>query len=156
MHGRRIVARHRGVGAAARALALLAAVSLAAAPPPAGGASASPPPTERVAFASLDWSVPGTVPGRMYRPDGPGPFPAVVLLHGCDGIGAFNLAWASWFRDAGYVALVVDSLAARHTATGICIPDHPSPRQQALDGYGALQYLRTRGEVAAPRIAVIG
>ena len=58
--------------------------------------------------------------GYLYRPDGPGPFPAVVMLHGCSGlmtrsgkIAANARFWAEHLRDHGYVALLVDSFTAR-------------------------------------------
>src|SRR5437867_9813743 len=44
-----------------------------------------------------------TVPGWELRPDGDGPFPAVVLLHGCHGVSTSTHAWARWFRDRRYV-----------------------------------------------------
>jgi dienelactone hydrolase len=40
-------------------------------------------PTPKTAFHSL------------YRPDGPGPFPAVVLLHTCAGLRPHVLGWAA-------------------------------------------------------------
>src|SRR3989442_13693417 len=61
------------------------------------------------------------VPARLYTPSGTGPFPAVVLLHGCHGVSASTRQWARWFRDRGYVALVVDSWAARGLTEG-CSP----------------------------------
>src|ERR1700689_4665123 len=42
-------------------------------------------------------------------PDGKGPFPAVIVLHGCDGIRAQETGWASRLNSWGYAALVVDS-----------------------------------------------
>src|SRR5438105_2650861 len=49
------------------------------------------------------------VPADEYRPRGDGPFPAVVLLHGCGGVSPSTRQWGRWFRAHGYVALVVDS-----------------------------------------------
>ena len=58
--------------------------------------------------------------GYLYRPDGPGPFPAVVMLHGCSGLMTHSgkmqanaRFWAEHLRDHGYVALLVDSFTAR-------------------------------------------
>src|SRR5580704_7268540 len=56
---------------------------------------------------------PGTVFNALYRPSGGGPFPAVVLLHTCAGLGPHVHAWARKLQDWGYVALVVDSFTPR-------------------------------------------
>src|SRR5438034_8592693 len=67
----------------------------------------------RVAFPNVTPGTPLRVPGWELRPDGDGPFPAVVLLHTCHGVSKSTHAWARWFRDRRYVALIVDSWAAR-------------------------------------------
>jgi dienelactone hydrolase len=49
----------------------------------------------------------------LIKPAGPGPFPAIVLMHQCGGL---NVAVAAWARAAvshGYAVLLVDSLAPR-------------------------------------------
>ena len=58
--------------------------------------------------------------GRLYRPEGPGPFPAIVMLHGCGGLWgkggeptASFAYWAEHFRARGYVALLLDSFGPR-------------------------------------------
>src|SRR2546429_9875429 len=66
----------------------------------------------RVAFPNVTPGAPLRVPGWELRPAGEGPFPAVVLLHGCHGVSASPHDLARWFRGRGYVALIVDSLAA--------------------------------------------
>src|SRR5688572_12639399 len=55
----------------------------------------------------------------LHKPDGPGPFPALVLLHQCSGL--FNTArnkpsssihdWARQAVGKGYVVLVLDSFS---------------------------------------------
>ncbi|MEO6377912.1 MAG: dienelactone hydrolase family protein, partial [Caulobacteraceae bacterium] len=49
----------------------------------------------------------------IVRPDGPGPSPVVVQLHGCGGIQPMQMRYAETARTAGVAALVVDSLAPR-------------------------------------------
>src|ERR1700741_2963499 len=53
----------------------------------------------------------------IYRPDGAGPFPAVVQMHGCAGVRRKDTWWAEAFRQQGYVVLVVDSLSGRGITT---------------------------------------
>src|SRR2546426_5003746 len=50
----------------------------------------------RVAFPNVTPGTPLTVPGWELRPDGDGPFPAVVLLHTCHGVSKSTHAWARW------------------------------------------------------------
>ena len=50
---------------------------------------------------------------RLMRPDGDGPFPAVVLLHGCSGM-IYDDPWAeNHLLPWGYALLEVDSLGPR-------------------------------------------
>jgi dienelactone hydrolase len=105
-------------------------------------------------------ATPGTplrVPAWEYRPDGAGPFPAVVLLHGCHGVSASNHEWAGWFRDQGYVALVVDSWSPRGIGGG-CDADTPEvpPTERFDDAVGALRFLQARPYVDRARIGAIG
>jgi len=51
--------------------------------------------------------------GTIYKPRGDGPFPAVVILHGCSGIGNRTYLWASRLKGWGYVSFIVDSLGPR-------------------------------------------
>jgi dienelactone hydrolase len=60
--------------------------------------------------------------GILTKPQGDGPFPAVVLLHGCAGIDDANVrdkAWAKRLASWGYVTLQVDSFRPREMST-IC------------------------------------
>lgn len=141
--------------AAALALALAAAV-LHTAPLRAAGAP-QPFAGLPVTFASLDRALAAPVPGMLYAPEGSGPFPAVVLLHGCSGVGAYVHGWAAWFAEQGYIALVVDSMAPRKVASVCASPaDHPTTEDQTLDGYGGLAYLGSLPTVAPGRIGVMG
>ncbi len=97
----------------------------------------------------------------LYRPDGTGPFPAVVLLHGCLGVRSKDTRWAESLRDQGYAALVVDSLTGRGLATleqrrGVCSGWTLWGGTRAADVRASLAYLRTRPDVDARRLAVVG
>lgn len=103
----------------------------------------------------------------LYRPAGAGPFPAVVMHHGCGGMynrtGAapspHTGAWARHFVSRGYVALAVDSFTPRGY-TEMCTRPAPQPvrigQERPRDAAGALFYLRRRPDVIADRIADIG
>ena len=97
------------------------------------------------------------MPAETFRPEGTGPFPAVVLLHGCEGVSETTRRWARWFREQGYVALVVDSWTPRELteACSFTVPDPPST-ERLDDALGALRYLQARPDVDRARIGVIG
>lgn len=60
----------------------------------------------------------------IYKPEGAGPFPALVLAHQCGGLGVgggrSNVSMVEWAKRAvahGYVAFLVDSLGPRNVDT---------------------------------------
>jgi dienelactone hydrolase len=119
-----------------------------------------------VASRQLTTGVPfdaGTVGGpssnahaELFVPEGAGPFPAMVILHGCDGVGPHYRDWARQLNAWGYVAMVVDSFRPRGLSNvcnhGMLVP----PLVQAQDAFAAADYLRARPDVRADRIGVIG
>src|SRR5262245_24930116 len=57
--------------------------------------------------------------GYLLKPEGAGPFPAAVLMHGCAGIiPSIDGVWAERLRDWGYATLLVDSFATRGFRAG--------------------------------------
>jgi dienelactone hydrolase len=66
----------------------------------------------RVTYLNVTPDKPESVSATVTRPAGPGPFPAVVLLHGCGGVSPQLERWARWLADRGYVGMVVDSFGA--------------------------------------------
>jgi dienelactone hydrolase len=94
-----------------------------------------------------------TIEGYLSKPDGSGPFPAVVYLHGCGGLSeSTRRRVAALMTGWGYVALAVDSFATRGIAHA-CTQD--MPRRQG-DALGALRYLSGLGFVDPGRIALVG
>ena len=102
----------------------------------------------------------GLVDMRVVRPDGPGPFPAVVWLHSCAGLvrGARHAEdWTRRLRGLGYVVAIPDSFSARGFPNGVCgYGMRVLPRTRADDAYAALRHLEERPDVVAERIGVIG
>jgi dienelactone hydrolase len=90
--------------------------------------------------------------GYLARPEGSGPFPAVVVLHGCGGLSAASAGVADELTSIGYVALAVDSLGSRHQASA-CGRLFVG---QETDAYAALEYLSQQSFVDPARIAVLG
>ena len=95
--------------------------------------------------------------GHLDKPSGPGPFPAVVLMHGCAGIRATHGRWASRLTGLGYVTLILDSLGPR-SVFNVCKDPFgiASPNARALDAHGALAFLQGLAFVDRARIGVAG
>ena len=106
------------------------------------------------------------IPAEVIKPEGPGPFPAVVILHDCSGLGPRSSGapkrWAGELVSHGYVAILPDSFSPRGHRDGICsVPPqqrHPgvTPVHRADDAYATLAYLRTLPYVDGNRVAVMG
>src|SRR5262245_15018422 len=87
---------------------------------------------------------PGTVFHAFRKPEGGGPFPAVVLLHTCGGVWSGHMTgWAKRLTDRGYAALIVDSFTPRG-GRACNIPTYfPASLDEVVDdALAALKYLR--------------
>src|SRR5688572_16589136 len=101
----------------------------------------------------------------LYRPPGPGPFPALVLLHGCSGMftnqGYITDSyhhWAALLAARGYVALLVDSFNPRGHWS-ICDQQKRTileSRERVEDAYAARRWLDEQHFVARGRIGLLG
>jgi dienelactone hydrolase len=124
-----------------------------------------------VAFPSADATLTGGAPtaldGLLWRPAGPGPFPAIVMLHGCSGmrdragrLGARHADWAERFHRLGYVVLHVDSFRPRGVESLCDTPTSArvarASRERPLDAIGALAWLQAQGFVRADRVGLLG
>jgi len=94
--------------------------------------------------------------GELHRPASNGPFPAIVLLHGCAGRspGPSEDALAARFVALGYAVLVVDSFATR--GINIHCTDGGPAIDRTMDAYGGLAYLAGLPFIDPDRIAVLG
>ncbi len=91
--------------------------------------------------------------GYLSKPDGAGPFPAVVHLHGCTGLTErMRRDTAGRMANWGYVSLFVDSFATRGLADDCVTP----PADRHADAMGALSYLATLPFIDPQRIALVG
>ncbi len=103
---------------------------------------------------------------QVFKPEGPGPFPAIVILHDCGGLGPRSSGspgrWVTQMVGRGYVAILPDSFTPRGHPDGICtvapLQRHSGtvPSQRAEDAYAALGYLRTLPYVDGDRVGVMG
>lgn len=138
-------------------------------------AFAQTPPAALVAASSLakDLSFPAQISGfssfgnprmALFKPEGPGPFPALVLMHQCAGLGNGvrfqNVSMLDWAKAAvarGYVALLLDSLGPRGVKT-VCFGAQAGVNfaRGAKDALQAAEHLRKLEYVDPKRIALAG
>ncbi|MGE0740024.1 MAG: dienelactone hydrolase family protein [Hyphomonadaceae bacterium] len=95
------------------------------------------------------------------RPEGAGPFPVVIMLHGCGGPRPFINDMARHAADAGAAAIVVDSYAPRRISrmaalATVCTGTRLHGRERAGDLYAAVTWARRQSWAARDRIAVMG
>jgi dienelactone hydrolase len=101
----------------------------------------------------------------LFRPDGAGPFPAVIGLHGCEGLVEKDGTLATRYRDwaqhltaAGFVVVYPDSYGSRGLGSQCSIrrravrPDH----ERVADANAARRWLQTQGFVKPDHVTLLG
>jgi len=155
-----------------RGLAVVAIVTLVSSSTAASGemlaarhlhSAASQAPDLEFPAQPSDLSASSTPTMALYKPEGQGPFPALVLHHQCGGLGNArwqNMSMLSWAREAvshGYVALLIDSLGPRHVDQ-VCMGARGGvnlPRG-VKDVLQAAEHLRKLSFVDKKRVALAG
>ncbi|MES2354742.1 MAG: dienelactone hydrolase family protein [Pseudomonadota bacterium] len=106
------------------------------------------------------------VPIKVFKPAGNGPFPAVVMMHGCAGVYSFSdptkgiantyREWGDRLVAAGYVAVMVDSFTPRglQNQCGNSIVSEVTERP--LDAYATYNWLVGQSFVKQQDIGLIG
>jgi dienelactone hydrolase len=97
------------------------------------------------------------IQGYLAKPEGAGPFPAVIVLHGCAGMAdTTKRKLVDELVGSAYVVLLVDSFATRdieHACTG-GFPNIAAERRS--DAYGGLAFLAGQTFVDPHRVAAVG
>ena len=100
----------------------------------------------------------------LFKPEGEGPSPAVVLMHGCGGLQRdtpHRTVWRALRGHAfrlnanGYVALIVDSFGPRGL-TDVCQVPRKGHAPQYIDAHAAFDYLASLPDVDSRRIGFVG
>ena len=107
-----------------------------------------------------------SIPASLFKPDGQGPFPALVIMHDCNGLGPRSSGaarrWGRELLQQGYVILIPDSFSPRGASDGVCTLSDPTIRAatsgdvRAADAYGALAALRELPFVDGRRVGIMG
>jgi dienelactone hydrolase len=104
---------------------------------------------------------------QLYKPEGKGPFPVVIALHGCGGLGAHSDAvqpryrdWAEQLLKSGHAVLLPDSYGSRELGPQCRVNVRErrvlARRERVADITAARQWLAAQDWVARERISLIG
>ncbi len=105
-----------------------------------------------------------TINGFFERPEGEGPFPAVVLMHGCSGLTRTALkgleGHAGFLRDQGFATLILDSFSARDKTGGVVCTSNAELQAawyyRQFDAFHGLEFLQSQPAVDGGNIYLIG
>ena len=102
---------------------------------------------------------------QLYKPEGNGPFPVVIALHGCGGLSGQGEAvapryreWAEQLLNAGYAVLWPDSFASREVGPQCREKERKvlARRERVADVSASHKWLLAQSWVARDRISLIG
>ena len=104
-----------------------------------------------------------TLRAWLYRPAGKGPFPAIVALHTCDGlgeapIGARYREWGERLQAAGFAVLFPDSFGSRALASQCRVRQRAvrASRTRINDAIAARHWLQAQPWAIADRVSLLG
>jgi dienelactone hydrolase len=106
----------------------------------------------------------GPFTAQLLRPEGAGPFPAVVALHGCGGLlnkdddlAKREADWAKRLVRAGYAVLLPDSFTARGLRQICTVHDRTIfPKDRADDVAASAEWLGQQPYIDSKRLALMG
>jgi dienelactone hydrolase len=106
-----------------------------------------------------------TLRAELYKPDGDGPFPTVIALHGCGGLSGHSEPvqpryrdWAEQLVKDGRAVLLPDSFGSRGLGPQCRVPERyvRARRERVADIMAARQWLLQQNWSAHDRISLIG
>ncbi|WP_439401568.1 dienelactone hydrolase family protein [Bradyrhizobium sp. DASA03068] len=107
----------------------------------------------------------GVLHAQLYKPEGKGPFPAVIALHGCGGLGSHSdpvlpryRDWAERLLKAGNAVLLPDSYGSRELGPQCRVKEmHVKARRERVADIAASRaWLMQQPFVAQDRVSLIG
>ena len=107
----------------------------------------------------------GKLKATLYRPQGAGPFPAVVALHACDGLGDRShpiepryQVWGEKLSAAGFAVLFPDSFGSRGLSSQCRVRERTvrASRQRIADANAARHWLQAQNFVIPDRVSLLG
>jgi len=107
----------------------------------------------------------GVLHAQLFKPEGNGPFPTVIALHGCGGLGGHSDSvqpryrdWAERLLKAGNAVLLPDSYGSRELGPQCRVKDiHVKARRERVTDIAASRaWLMKQSWVARDRVSLIG
>ena len=107
----------------------------------------------------------GPLHAQLYKPDGDGPFPVVIALHGCGGLGGHSEPvqrryrdWAEQLLKGGRAVLLPDSYGSRELGPQCRVKERRilARRERVADIMAARQWLLQQPWAARDRIGLLG
>ncbi len=119
-------------------------------------------PATTIAATPLNQRIAELAPGvELLLPEGEGPFPVAIQMHGCGGKKKLQARWAAVARSAGWAVVVVDSYAHRGISqlaayATVCTGLQLWGRERAGDLFAMLEWTRRQPWADTRRIVVAG
>src|SRR5437588_3535860 len=107
----------------------------------------------------------GTLHAQLFKPEGSGPFPTVIALHGCGGLyGQMDQVqpryrdWAGQLLESGHAVLLPDSDGSRELGPQCGVKERRvlARRERVADIVAARQWLSQQAWVAHDRVSLMG
>ena len=142
-----------------RLLPASAFAMLSALVPPAQGGTLPAPLQVEIPFST------GTLHAQLYKPEGDGPFPTVIALHGCGGLTGHSEPvlpryrdWAEQLLKEGNAVLLPDSYGSRELGPQCRVRERRvlARRERVVDIMAARQWLVQQSWAARARISLLG
>ncbi len=110
-------------------------------------------------FDSVD-GAPRQIPAWLYKPQGEGPFPVVVSIHGGpegQARPAFSATYQMWMQELGVAVAVPNVRGSANYGRSYTLLDNGFKREDSVRDIGALlDWIETREDLDADRVAVFG
>lgn len=107
-------------------------------------------------FPPLEDGSPATIDGWLTIPPTNSPVPAVIIEHGCGGLGAGERDWAPDLASAGIASLVLDSFSGRQVSEVCSGLQTVNVASLIVDVYRAAEILDEHPYIDGSRVAVMG
>jgi len=100
----------------------------------------------------------------LFKPDGPGPFPGIVALHGCEGLlnpnGTLSSRYIDWGErlvKAGFSVLYIDSYGTRGQGNQCRTRSSVrTDRERVTDTHAARHWLQTQNFIKPDHVSLLG
>src|SRR6202142_191816 len=107
----------------------------------------------------------GILHAQLFKPEGNGPFPVVIALHGCGGLAGHSEQvapryrdWAEHLLNGGHAVLLPDSYGSRELGPQCRVREHHvrARRERVADIMASRQWLMQQPWAARDRISLLG